>query len=112
MKCNSCNYEFTMREIQEKAACPKCAEAKLIDARAEELRAEKRKRDAVMAPHVREVAEQYRGAQPVVIMDINMSFGSMVRFMVKWVLASIPAIIILVLLFTGIPAFFGALLKL
>lgn len=112
MKCSSCGYEFTMREMQEQAACPKCAENKALEARTAEIRAERRKADAAMAPHVRKVAEQYRGAQPVVIVDINMSFGAMVTFMVKWVLASIPAIIILVLLFTGIPAFFGALLKL
>ena len=33
--------------------------------------------------------------QYVVVKDINMGFGSMVVFMIKWVLASIPAIIIL-----------------
>lgn len=37
-------------------------------------------------------------AQPVVVKDIEMSFGSMVIFMVKWTLASIPALIILVIL--------------
>jgi len=31
----------------------------------------------------------------VVVTDIDMKFGSMVLFMVKWVLASIPAVIIL-----------------
>lgn len=33
--------------------------------------------------------------QAVVITDIDMPFGSMVRFIVKWVIASIPAILIL-----------------
>ena len=33
--------------------------------------------------------------QPVTIEDIKMPFGSMVMFMVKWVIASIPAMIIL-----------------
>ena len=33
--------------------------------------------------------------QQVVITDIRMPFGSMVAFMVKWTLASIPAFIIL-----------------
>ena len=36
--------------------------------------------------------------QRVVVTDINMNFGSMVAFMVKWVIASIPAMLILVLL--------------
>ena len=34
--------------------------------------------------------------QEVVITDIEMRFGSMVVFMVKWAIASIPALIILV----------------
>jgi CHASE2 domain-containing sensor protein len=41
--------------------------------------------------------EQRMGNEPnhVVVTDIKMSFFSMVIFMVKWVIASIPAIIIL-----------------
>ena len=41
----------------------------------------------------------------VIIKDIKMSFGSMVEFMVKWVIASIPAFIILLVIWflvTGI----------
>lgn len=37
-------------------------------------------------------------AKPVVVVDIRMGFWSMVVFMVKWVLASIPAVIILAIL--------------
>jgi len=37
--------------------------------------------------------------QNVVITDIKMPFFSMVMFMVKWTLASIPAVIILIILF-------------
>lgn len=111
MKCSWCGYEFTMREMQENAECPKCAEAKLIEARAEEIRAEKRKSDAAMAPHVRKAVEEYRGAQPVVIMDLNMSFGSMVWFMVKWVLASVPAFIILFIVFSMLFALFPFLIR-
>lgn len=43
----------------------------------------------------------------VSVVDINMPFGSMVGFMVKWAIAAIPALIILVVLFsvlTGILA--------
>ena len=39
--------------------------------------------------------------QPVSVHDIKMPFGSMVVFMVKWALASIPALIILAL-FVGL----------
>jgi hypothetical protein len=37
--------------------------------------------------------------QTVVISDINMSIGAMCRFMIKWVIAAIPAVFILWLLF-------------
>jgi len=43
----------------------------------------------------------------VVVTDINMQFGSMVLFMIKWALASIPAALILFLIFV----LFGGLLK-
>ncbi|MCU1321611.1 MAG: hypothetical protein JWM43_1260 [Acidobacteriaceae bacterium] len=50
----------------------------------------------------------------VVITDINMSIGSMCRFMVKWVVAAIPAAIILwiLMLIVGatIALVFGGLL--
>ena len=38
--------------------------------------------------------------QPVKITDFDMPFGSMVSFMIKWVLASIPAMIILFIIGT------------
>ena len=34
----------------------------------------------------------------VIVTDFNMSFGSMVTFMVKWAVASIPAMLIVVFL--------------
>jgi ABC-type multidrug transport system permease subunit len=50
----------------------------------------------------------------VVITDINMSIGSMCRFMVKWVIAAIPAAIILwaIMLLVGalIAIVFGGLI--
>lgn len=109
MQCSFCGYEYTMREMQADAPCPKCAEQKAIEDRAAEIRAEKRVADAALAPHVKKVMDDYRGARPVVILDINMSFNSMVWFMVKWVIASIPAMIILVVLFFLLSAFFGGL---
>ena len=38
------------------------------------------------------------GSQRVKVVDFDMGFGSMVIFMVKWAIASIPAIIILTLI--------------
>lgn len=45
----------------------------------------------------------------IVITDIKMPFLSMVAFMVKWVLASIPAFIILGLIGGVIAGFFTAM---
>jgi hypothetical protein len=42
---------------------------------------------------------------PVTVVDFQMSFSSMVAFMVKWSLASIPAVIILTLAVFAV--FFG-----
>jgi hypothetical protein len=38
-------------------------------------------------------------AQPVVVTDVDMPFFSMMTFMIKWALASIPAMCILSFLF-------------
>jgi len=65
------------------------------------LRAEQRRRNEVRAQ-----AKQGEGdgvtilpePQAVRIVDFNMPFGSMVGFMVKWVVATIPAIIILLVI--------------
>lgn len=46
----------------------------------------------------------------VVVTDIRMSFLSMVVFMVKWVIASIPAFIILSIIFSILMALFGGMM--
>ncbi len=47
-------------------------------------------------------------AQPVVVVDLRMNFWSMVWFMVKWAIASIPALIILfILLWVAVGFFLG-----
>jgi hypothetical protein len=45
------------------------------------------------------VTVEMRGTQTVKVSDFDMPFGSMVVFMVKWAIASIPALIILMILF-------------
>ena len=45
----------------------------------------------------------------VVVTNIKMPFMSMVVFMIKWVIASIPAIIILSILFMIMAAVFGSI---
>jgi hypothetical protein len=51
-----------------------------------------------------------KGVTEVRVTDISMSFGSMVSFMVKWAIASIPALIILAVLFAIVSGLFRALL--
>ena len=46
----------------------------------------------------------------VVVTDINMSFFSMVIFMVKWVVASIPAFIILSIIGAVFMVLFGGIM--
>ena len=47
----------------------------------------------------------------VIVTDVKMKFGSMVVFMIKWVIASIPAMIILALLSSAIFGFGLGLIK-
>lgn len=49
--------------------------------------------------------------QNVVVTDIQMPFMSMVIFMVKWVIAAIPAMLILTLLGAILTVLFGGLLS-
>lgn len=58
-------------------------------------------------------AEMSASGQPVIVMDVQMHFSSMVAFMVKWAIASIPAVVILcvigALLVPAMGAMIGAL---
>jgi uncharacterized membrane protein YdjX (TVP38/TMEM64 family) len=49
--------------------------------------------------------------QRVVVTDIQMPFMSMVVFMVKWVIAAIPAMIILAIVGSLFTAIFGSLVS-
>lgn len=49
-------------------------------------------------------------AKKVIVVDLQMPFFSIVVLMVKWALASIPAIIILAIIFSITTGFMGGLL--
>ena len=49
------------------------------------------------------------GIQQVIVTDIQMSFGSMVVFMIKWAIAIIPAAIILTIIFAIVTGILGGL---
>ena len=56
-------------------------------------------------PH--EAIKNQSNSQNVTITDIKMPFGSMVEFMVKWAVASIPAFIILCIIGLIVAGIFG-----
>jgi hypothetical protein len=47
----------------------------------------------------------------VIVTDIDMPFGSMVKFMVKWSLASIPALLILMAIAVILGILWGAIMQ-
>jgi hypothetical protein len=53
--------------------------------------------------------ESIEASNNVIVTDIQMPFGSMVVFMVKWILASIPAMIILAVLFGIVTSIFSVI---
>lgn len=106
MQCPKCKYEPTLAEMQRSPqGCVKCGVNYQSHAQHVELvkaqRAAEQQANAAVSPAVREVSARYPGAQPVVVVDINMSFGTMVMFMVKWAFAAIPALLIILLLVWG-----------
>jgi hypothetical protein len=53
--------------------------------------------------------EVMTGRAEVTVVDIKMPFGSMVLFILKWTLASIPAVIIIMLIAFALAAMFGGM---
>lgn len=103
MQCPKCGYEPTLKELQSSPGdCVACGvnfdKYQQIQAREAEAAAQRKASAANLAnvsPVVRAAMHDYPGAQPVVVVDLKMSFWSMVKFMVKWAFASIPAVLII-----------------
>lgn len=53
--------------------------------------------------------EATAGRTDVTVVDVRMPFGSMVVFILKWTLASIPALIILAIIGFAVAATFGGI---
>lgn len=105
MQCPKCGYEPTLAETQRSPDdCVKCGINYAGHARHLAEQAQRKKESAAiikLAPAVRDATAKYPGAQPVVVIDINMGFWSMVKFMVKFAFATIPAAIIVTVVVTG-----------
>lgn len=110
MKCPACKADSPVAEYGDPLKCPKCGAfyEKAVWHAGDRLGKDEhdkvldeRKRAAApvsILPHVKKMADMNKGAQPVVVVDLNMSFSSMVVFMIKWAIASIPAMIVLFLI--------------
>ena len=117
--CQHCNELIISKflKVGEISECKKCGEKNTIPKSAEgisesEIKSEHTISDAFdddsnkqsNSKTIEVSATQSHNANEVIITDIKMKFGSMVEFMVKWVFASIPAIIILIIIFNLITA--------
>ena len=122
-QCPSCEHEAPQAEFGEPLRCPKCGayydkalKMKLSAALASsatpvaEPAPAKKPAFTLAADHVAVATRGLDGAQPVVVVDVQMRFWSMVVFIIKWALASIPALLILMMFFAGVVSFMGGLL--
>ena len=97
--CQHCNeLVFVFQAVGgEIAECKKCGEKNIIPENASDSK-------TIEVSTHKGNSTQF---QPVTIEDIKMPFGSMVQFMVKWAIASIPAFIILFLIGMMVMGVFG-----
>ena len=103
--CTKCNAKITDHEIKNNF-CSVCY--KVVDENADKVK--KSGYDFVGSEESKENDKadiDNRIIQNVVVTDIKMSFSSMVEFMVKWAIASIPALIILFIIGFFVASFFG-----
>jgi hypothetical protein len=105
IKCPECGVV----NLDDSKTCSDCG-LDMVDAFQEMPSTEKHKY-SVEPPPVPE-QQTVQKFQEVVIKDFNMPFWSMVGFMIKWALASIPAIIILTIIVSlAISVITGALIE-
>lgn len=125
MQCPKCGYQPTDYEHQKsKDQCPECGiyYAKFVAQQQAKLKAENEHRQANVAQSAPQHAHpapqrsqpanriSIKNASPVVVVDIEMTFSSMVVFMVKWAFAAIPAVIIIMAIFVVVSSILGALI--
>lgn len=116
MHCPKCKYEPTLAEhTNNKDQCPSCGifyskYLAQMKARENNERADPRPAAAIKSATSKKAALTVAEAQPVVVVDIQMRFWSMVVFMVKWAFAAIPALIIIGVIITMITMFSAGLI--
>jgi len=103
MQCPKCGHEPSMQEVQKSPHdCVKCGINYEGFARSRQPSSGK-----AISTEVKTVMGRFPGAQPVVVIDVDMKFWSIVRLMVKWAIAAIPAFFILCF----VAAFAGFILR-
>lgn len=123
MQCPACEHQAPQVEFGEPAKCPSCGvytQKALKVKLAKQLEAEQPARPLaagqppkqpaafqLMADHVAVATRGLDGVQPVVVVDVQMRFWSMIIFMVKLWLASIPAALTFFLILWGIASAIG-----
>lgn len=102
MKCPNCDFIEKDEVFGSPPKCPACGALYDKAVRLRELKEQRSQppMPALKAGGSNEVAQ-------VKITDIDIPFWSMVQLMVKWALASVPAVLILLLIIVG----FGSILK-
>lgn len=115
MKCPNCDFIEKDEVFGDPATCPKCG---AIYEKALRIKADRERKELyekINKETSRSQGSVHHGlsgsATPVgvKITDIDLPFWSMVQLMVKWALASIPAVLILMLIFVGFISIFRAM---
>lgn len=115
MQCPRCNHQATAEEFGQPAKCPACGvfyekalklkmaqEAPAADPVAAARPVVAKPSGRAASEHVAVAMRGLEGVQPVVVVDIQMRFWSMMVFMVKWMLAAIPATVTFMMIMWGI----------
>jgi len=97
-KCKHCNEIIISKFLKagELAVCKNCGEKNTVPKNFESVPDSQDESSKPNKKTIEVSVDKSSNTNEVIIKDIKMSFSSMVEFMVKWAIASIPALIILV----------------
>lgn len=110
MQCPQCQYEPTLAEAQEnQGICPKCRSGlnqkdAWLGAKVsvEQLRSHEREERRMTSER-----PLPRGAKPVVVVSVDIPFMALVEFLIKLVLAALPAAAVLYLIYWLLASIFA-----
>ena len=110
-KCENCSEDINyMHQSIKKGDEYKCSHCKHVGKITSDMKIEEvGKYESPISKGLKTAIKKAKSDKPqkVIVTDISMPFGSMVSFMVKWSIASIPALIILFLIGLFLVTIFG-----